>query len=286
MSKITIIILTFNEEHNVPSIIENVRQVSADVYVVDSYSKDATVQLLEERNVTFVQHPFENYSVQRRWAQDNCPFDNEWVVHLDADERLTDEWIQWYQTEFPKLKEQYDGFYFSRRSIFLGRWLRYGGQYPNFHCRLFRKSKGYCEHKEYDQHYIVPDGKTYTTKPGVDILNDICESLDEFILSHNRWASKEAKDHFQELSTDNTLKPSLLGNPAQRRRWLKNNIFAKTPLFARGILFFIYRYIFRFGFLDGKPGLIFYFLQSGWFRFLVDAKIYEIQQNMNKESRQ
>lgn len=143
---------------------------------------------------------------------------------------------------------------------------------------------GYCEHTEYDQHYIVPGGKTHITKAGIDILNDICDSLDDFVLRHNRWASKEDKDHFQVIAQDNTLKPSLLGNPAQRRRWLKLNIFGKTPLFLRGILYFLYRYILRLGFLDGKPGLIFYFLQSGWFRFLIDAKIYEIQQNRDLNS--
>ena len=271
---ITIIILTFNEEKNIKKVIESVRNITNNIYVVDSFSSDKTLDILKEENIIYEQNPFENYSIQRNWAQLHNPFKSEWVLHLDADEPITKELEKWILNDFKKEKNNFDGFMFSRKTIFMDRWIKYGDQYPNYHLRLFKTKLGKCENKAYDQHYIV-NGKVKKI-PNADIINTVAENLDDFILAHNRWATKEAIEICTVKDTgDVTAK--LLGNPIERKRWLKQNIFEKTPLFFRSFLYFIYRYFIKFGFLDGKEGLIFYVLQSFWFRFLIDAKVYEIK---------
>ena len=87
---LTIIVLTYNEENRIKKVLNSIKDVTKDIFVVDSYSKDNTVNILKEYEINYVEHPFENYSKQRNWAQENEPFNNEWVMHLDADEPITD----------------------------------------------------------------------------------------------------------------------------------------------------------------------------------------------------
>ena len=118
---------------------------------------------------------------------------------------------------------------------------------------------------------------------GADIYNTVADSIDHFILSHNKWATLEAEEIISEGHGLGDVKPNLLGNPIEKRRWLKLNIFQKSPLFVRSFLYFFYTYFLRLGFMDGKEGLIFFVLQCFWFRFLVDAKVIEIQKNQEAE---
>ena len=122
--KFTIIILTYNEESNLPSCLESLKGVDAFLFAVDSFSQDKTLNILQEHNISFKQHAFENYSLQRNWAQANNPFKTEWVFHLDAGERLTPELVQWLNTYFSVKNNDVDGFMFSRRTIFFGKWIR------------------------------------------------------------------------------------------------------------------------------------------------------------------
>tara|TARA_X000000950_G_scaffold84957_1_gene106923 strand:- start:9318 stop:10172 length:855 start_codon:yes stop_codon:yes gene_type:complete len=280
---LSVIIITFNEESNIRDCINSIKKVTNNIFVVDSYSTDRTQEILGEMGVKFVEHEFVNYSEKRNWAQKNNPFKTRWVFHLDADERFTPKLSEWLIKVFPVKKKEYDGFLFSRKTIFLNKWIKYGGQYPNYHSRLFKEQLGHCESKHYDQHWVV-ESKSITRIPGIDILNLVGKNLDEFILSHNNWASKEAKNIlFSTPEQRGEVEARLFGNPIQKRRWLKQNIFEKFPLFLRSFLYFFYRYFIRLGFLDGKEGLIFFILQSFWFRFLVDAKVFEIKQIQSKK---
>jgi glycosyltransferase involved in cell wall biosynthesis len=282
MRNLTLIILTYNEEKNIAECIDSCKELDLNIFVVDSFSSDNTLQILKNHNIVFVQHPFDNYSHQRNWAQQNNPFKTEWVFHLDAGERFTPELIKWLKTAFNPTDASADGYMFSRRTMIFGKELRFGGQYPNFHLRLFRGSKGKCEDKLYDQHFIV-NGPIKAVKKRVDIIDTVLESWNSFIAAHNRWALLEAID-IMKRNYRNTGEVELrfLGTPIERRRWLKNNLFQKTPLFLRAILYFLYRYFIRFGFLDGKTGLTFYFMQSFWFRFLIDANLLEIRSKLPK----
>ena len=270
---ITVIILTFNEANNIRTVLNSVLQLTKNIFVVDSYSTDITLNIVREMNISYAQNPFVNYSIQRNWAQKHNPFSTEWVLNLDADEPITPELANWILTNFDQEKNSADGFMFSRKTIFMGCWIKHGDQYPNYHLRLYKSNKGKCEDKAYDQHFVV-DGIVKKI-PNADIINTVAANLDDFILAHNRWATKEANEIVTEKAMGNVM-PNLLGNPIERKRWLKNNIFERAPLFFRSFMYFFYRYFLRMGFLDGKAGLIFFVLQSFWFRFLIDAKVYEL----------
>jgi glycosyltransferase involved in cell wall biosynthesis len=272
---LTIIILTYNEERRLPPCLDSLAGLEAPVFVVDSNSTDGTLDILNQRGLKWTQHPFGNYAQQRNWAQANNPFDTEWVLHLDADERLTPELVQWLNTDFARRSAETDGFLFSRRTVFLGRWIRHGGHYPAYHLRLFRSRLGRCEDKAYDQHFVV-SGLSLTV-PGADIIDTVTSNLEQFIASHNRWSSLEAAE-LAAREVKGEVNASLTGNAIERRRWLKTRVFQKAPPMLRAFAYFIYRYIFRLGFLDGFQGLVFHVLQGFWFRFLVDAKLYELRQ--------
>jgi glycosyltransferase involved in cell wall biosynthesis len=282
VENLTIILLTFNEEKRIQKVLDSIKNITTNIFVVDSYSSDKTLEILNERNIKYLQHPFENYSIQRNWAQENEPFDNEWVMHLDADEPITKELEEWLLNRFNAEKKDVDGFMFSRKTYFLGRWIKHGGQYPNYHLRLYKKKLGKCEDKAYDQHFVLKNGSIKKIE-NADIYNTVADSIDDLILSHNRWATSEAKEIIANQKDVGEVEPNLFGNPIERKRWLKINIFQKSPLFLRSFMYFIYRYIVKLGFLDGKEGFIFYVLQSFWFRFLVDAKVFEMTLKLNQK---
>lgn len=280
----SIILLTYNEEKNIEACLDSIAGLTEQVFVVDSYSTDRTLAILQQRCILYQQHPFTNYSHQRNWAQQNNPFKTEWVFHVDAGERVTPELSAWLRTGFDPLSTL-NGFMFSRRTLFFDKWIRYGGHYPNFHLRLFRTAFGQCEDKVYDQHFIC-SGTLQSVKPGIDIVDTVADNLRDFSVRHAKWAMYEAVE-IVAASTRNasTIRPNLFGSPIERKRFLKNHVFQKTPLFVRSIGYFMYRYFIRLGFLDGSKGLVFHFLQGFWFRFLVDAMVLELRYKMKKSQR-
>ncbi|MCB9316619.1 MAG: glycosyltransferase family 2 protein [Lewinellaceae bacterium] len=281
MPRLSVIVLTFNEEKNIEACLDSLKALaSVPVFVVDSYSTDQTMALLNSRAVTVAQRAFENYAQQRNWAQANVPFDTEWVLHLDAGERLTLEMANWINNSFDS-DSKANGFMFSRRTYFMNRWIRYGGHYPNFHLRLFRRAKGHCEAKAYDQHFVC-EGKVEKVPAGIDLMDQVANNLREFTASHTRWALAEAQERAMNSGSEGEVLARLNGTAIERRRWLKTRLFDRSPLFMRAFFYFFYRYFIRLGFLDGRPGLIFHFLQACWFRFLVDAMYYEMQSQQQK----
>ena len=276
---LTVIIITYQEESNIKDCIVSAQSVTNNIFVVDSHSTDKTQLILSEMGIRFTEHEFVSYAEKRNWAQKNNPFKTEWVLHLDADERLTPELSDWLLNKFQNEKNKADGFMFSRKTIFLEKWIKHGGQYPNFHLRLFKENIGSCENKAYDQHFVLTSHNITSIKYA-DIINIEAPNLEDFTLSHIKWAAKEANEIVSiKNKYPGEVRPKILGNPIERRRWLKLHIFQKSPLFLRSFIYFIYRYFIRLGFLDGKQGLIFFVLQTFWFRFLIDAKVFELTKN-------
>ncbi len=270
---VAVVILTYNEAQNLPDCLASVVGWAGQLFVVDSGSTDDTVVIAEELGASVVSHPFENYALQRNWAQDHLPFQYEWVLHLDADERVTPE-LQTAMHNFfaTGQADHVNGAFFSRRTIFMGKWIRHGGHYPVYHTRLYRRDKGICELLPYDQHFLV---KAPTVKLNGDVIDVLTTDLDTWSHRHIRWAGKESAYVLQNQEDDRQLQASLLGTPIERRRWFKKHLFGRVPLLWRAFGYFLYRYILLRGFLDGTEGLIFHFLQGCWFRFYIDAKLYE-----------
>lgn len=277
----TVIILTFNEEKNIKDCLESLNNLNADIYIVDSGSTDQTIEICKAYTSNIYHHQFDNYGAQRNWALQNLPLGTEWIINMDADHRLTPELATELQLAINDPRnEEVNGFMVSRKTYFLGKWIKYGGHYPTYHANIFRKGCGTCEDKMYDQHFKVT-GKTRILKN--DTIDVITDSLNSFIDRHNKWAGLEADFQMRQsigLYKDG-IKPKAFGNRIEQRRYIKS-IYEKFPLFVRPLIYFLIRYFFRLGFLDGRRGLIFHFLQGFWFRFLVDAKIYELKSKSTK----
>lgn len=269
---LSVIILTFNAEATIGATLASAARVSDDIHVVDSGSTDGTLAIVAASGATLVHHPFENYGAQRNWAIQTLALKHPWQLHLDADERLSEELVgailELKARDFPG---EPVGYFIPRLVHFLGSPIRHGGMYPIWHMRLFMTGRGRCEARRYDQHFFAEGPTGRIPHPMID---DIRMSLTEWTTRHNRWADAEA-DELQHGSSAGTVVAARMGgNPVERKRALRGG-YNRAPLFLRAFGLFFYRYVIRLGFLDGKPGLIFFVLQTLWFRFLVDAKLYE-----------
>ena len=281
-SPLSAIILTLNEECTLPRCLESLRGLRCPTFVVDSGSSDRTVQIAESAGALVVEHDFENYAAQRNWAQENLTFQNDWVLHLDADEYLTPELVEEINQVLQDPAQEIKGFLLCRRTVFMDRWIKHGGHYPSYHLRLFRKGLGQCEDRLYDQHFLV---KGRVGRLQHDFLNVLNPDLSTWVLRHGRWAELEARELLSGVNGANRVLSLPFGNPIERRRWRKERVYLHLPLFARAFLYWFYRYFMRLGFLDGKEGLIFHFLQACWFRFLVDCHLYQLRNPSSKQGK-
>ena len=273
---ISAIILTYNEEKNIQACLDSVKDFVQDIFIVDSFSTDRTLEIAKKYTDKIFQHEFENYGEQRNWALNNLPIKTELILNLDADHRISNELKEELFGIFSSGRNNdVNGYLISRKTIFMGRWIKYGGHFPVYHGILFRKNYGICEESLYDQHFVIK-GKVKKLK---NTVNDVvAESLSAFIERHNQWASFEANSQLMINSDQKTrLETNIFGNSMERRRFFKNKVYMKLPVLIRPFMYFFYRYFLKLGFLDGKEGLIFHFLQGFWFRFLVDAKICEMK---------
>jgi glycosyltransferase involved in cell wall biosynthesis len=267
--KPTVIILTYNSERTISATLSQASLLSDEIFVVDSFSTDGTQELSRNYGATVVQHAFENYGAQRNWAIENLPFSGTWQLHLDADEWLDSELVSAI-IELPD-EPVLSGYFLPRYVRFLGRVIRHGGMSPTWHLRLFRNGCGRCENRKYDQHFLLVKGDSGRLKGSM--IDDIRMPLSEWTARHNRWSDGEIEE-LKSGESKGRLKPNLFGNPTEQKRYLRC-AYDRVPLFIRAFGLFIYRYIVRLGFLDGIEGFIFWVLQTFWFRFLVDAKIWE-----------
>jgi glycosyltransferase involved in cell wall biosynthesis len=265
-----VVLLTYNSASIIRETVAQAKKVSPHVYVVDSFSKDDTPAILNALGCTLVQRDFSNYSDQRNWAISQVEAAYEWQLHLDADEVLDEESVHEINRVL-KSKPEFAAYMLRRRDYFMGKMLRFSGLNP-WHLRLFRSGVGHCEYRLYDQHFISnePTGRLN------GFMHDKNSArLTDWIASHNRWSDAEAAEKLEARSLDDTvLQPRLMGDARERTRFIKE-VYYKLPIGVRSLGYFIYRYFFRLGFLDGTIGFYFAFFQALWFRMLVDAKMYE-----------
>ncbi len=280
--KVSVVILTKDEEANLPDCLASLNGLACEVFVVDSGSTDATLELARAGGCIIAENPWVNYAVQRNWAFNNLDFKAEWVLSLDADERLLPEMVREITSIVENDPTEFNGYMLRKRTYFLGKWIRFGGHYPSHHLRLARRGTVRCEDRLYDQHFIVEGNCAVTKNDYVDILTD---SITSWTDRHNVWATLEAREIYDLSNPGDKIEGKFSGaGPISKRRWLREGFYQRFPLFLRPLMYFVYRYVVRLGFLDGTRGLIFHFLQGFWFRFLVDAKIYEMRQNAQSNS--
>ena len=278
---VTAVILTRDEEANLPACLASLRGLVDEIFVVDSGSTDATCDLARAAGAQVVTHEFTGHSAQWRWAMENLPIRNEWVLGVDADQWLTDELITEMRQLFgdPNALNSYSGFYIARKNIFRGKWIRWGGYYPKYFIKLFRKSK--LEHEAADllDHHFHVSGAVGTLRAPLVEENQKENEIDFWIMKHLRYAELLAiEDTRRRGGTGPTrVRAALFGNPDERAEWQKKT-WALLPRFIRPPAYFIWRYIVLLGFLDGKQGFVFHFLHAFWYRLITDLKIDELHE--------
>jgi len=277
MLDISVIILTFNEEIHIRRCIENVSSIAKEIFVVDSFSTDNTCAIAKSLGAKVYQNKWENnYARQFNWALDNLPLEAKWVLRLDADEYLTEELIEEFKRKFDYLDEDVSGIVLPLRRVFMNRHVKYGiGKVMLL--RAFRLKHARCEARWMDEHIQITDGKVVQFEH--EFADHNLNNIGWWTTKHNGYSIREAIDLLDiELGLFEGMNDGkvTLNDQASQKRKLKYS-YAKKPLFLRSFVYFVYRYFFKLGFLDGKEGFLWHFLQGWWYRTLVDAKIFEIK---------
>lgn len=279
-SSISLIVLTKNEAENLRFCLDSVKDLVSEIIVVDSGSTDETVKIATEYGARIFTNPFKNQAEQFNWALDHANPQGDWILRLDADEYLLPELKKEVARATTEATGEIAGFFLKRRVYFMGQWIKHGGYYPTWILRLFRRGQAKSELREMDEHIVLTDGGQIKYLEN-DFVDENRKSLSWWIEKHNQYATREAEAEFAERGEINS---DPLGDPAERKRWWKNNFYARSPLFVRAWMYFIFRYFFRLGFLDGVSGLIFHTLQGFWYRFLVDVKLYQLKSVKNAKN--
>jgi glycosyltransferase involved in cell wall biosynthesis len=274
---VSVIIPVRDEAKNLPRCLQALRDVG-EVYVIDSQSTDESVEIARSHGAQVVQFHYQGgWPKKRQWAMNTLPIAHDWILLLDADEVLTPELSEEIRAAIrnPAIA----GYSILLRTCFLGRVLRHG-DVGLWKLSLFRRGKGQYECRLKDQdasmadmevhEHVVVEGATASLRNPLIHYN--VESLSRYIRKHDEYSNWESHVVL-ERGEDKELPPSLLGTQAQRRRWLKRKLFA-VP--GSPVLLFLYRYVLRFGFLDGAPGLIYCGFQAVQM-FHTKAKIYEMK---------
>ena len=282
MSTLAIVILTHNEAGHIGRAIESVSPLSSQVFVVDSGSTDDTASIAAAAGAVVLTHPWTNYAQQFQWALDNAPITADWVMRLDADEIIEPDLAAEIAARLPTLPAEVTGVNLKRKHIFMGRWIRHGGRYPLTLLRIWRRGKARIEQRWMDEHMLLTEGAAVTFDGGFSDhnLNDLTFFTDK----HNKYATREAIDVLNQkydlFPRDEAMDAQSTSGAASGKRWLKEQVYNRLPFWAAPLGYLLYRYIIQLGFLDGREGLIYHGLQGGWYRFLVAAKIVELDRSL------
>lgn len=278
MNDITAIILTKNEEVNIERCINSIKGLADRIVVVDSGSTDKTADLARNLGAEIYEHPFKHYAAQFNWALDNVDIKTKWVYRIDADEVVTPELKEEIISECKKHHDDdVNAFLMKHKLYFLGRFLTHGGVYPFVKITVFKPEYADFEDRAMGEHVVVHEGKTAEFKN--DCLHYDCKSLTAFVDKHNSYATREVIDYYERKNRINDQ--AGLYDEAEKTKKVRDGFYYRLPMFLRARLYYWYRYYFKLGFLDGKPGKIYAYIQAYWYRYLVDAKLYEF--NVKKD---
>jgi glycosyltransferase involved in cell wall biosynthesis len=285
MSKVslTAIILTYNESIHLERCLESVSRICSEIVIVDSFSNDTTIEIANKFQTQWFQRKWLNYSDQLNWALNNIKISTNWVLRIDADEYLSEELISSLRQELHQVSDEVHFIRVKRLMYFMGKPLFKGGMYPIWHLKIWRNGSAHCEQRWMDER-MEPIVKGQTSSIEGNLIDNNLNNISWWTQKHNSYATREAIDILDQIYNFSNIEKSgssFLGNSEERRRWLKLR-YLKLPLFIRPFLFFIVRYIFQGGFLEGKRGFVWSILQCFWYRFLVDVKISEAYKKAGK----
>ncbi len=282
MTPLALVVLTFNEEANLEACLASVAGLATELHVVDSGSEDRTLEIAARYGARVASHAFETHARQWAWALGNLPIAADWVLALDADQSVTPELADALRAFLAAPPAGVAGVYVARRQVFRGTWIRHGGYYPKYLLKLFRRESVVVDTGDLVDHHFGVTGRTAIVPGDLVEANRKEDEIAVWTAKHNRYAVLQAREEMRRLA-DGSAGGRLLGNPDERVLFLKG-IWRRLPLYVRPALYFVYRYVLRLGFLDGKEGLVFHFLQGFWYRFLVDVNLDEIRSREARSS--
>ncbi|WP_223534923.1 glycosyltransferase family 2 protein [Pseudomonas sp. GL-B-16] len=273
------IILTFNEELHLERALASISGITKEIFVIDSFSTDRTTEIARAHGAIVLQNKFINQAKQFQWALDNAPISGEWILRLDADEIIESDLAAEIVQKLPALAPDVVGINLKRKHIFMDRWVKHGGRYPLVMLRIWRKGHGRIENRWMDEHIVIWGGRTVTFEGGFadHNLNDLTFFTDK----HNKYATREAIEILNQrlnfYPRDHSVTTESTSLQTAAKFFIKEHIYNHIPFTISALMYFVWRYIFQLGFLDGRSGLIYHFLQGYWYRFLVGAKVMELE---------
>ena len=279
MLSLAVVIITHNEERHIGRALDAVASIASEIYVIDSNSSDSTAAIARAHGAVVLDHPFVNHARQFQWALDTAPIKADWIMRLDADEIVEPDLSAALATQLPHMEPDIVGINLNRKQVFLGRWIRHGGRYPIVLLRIWRRGHGRVEDRWMDEHIVVQGGRCVTIGGG--FVDHNLKDLTFFTDKHNNYATREAIDRlsreFGLSAGDKAVTRGASSTQARIKRYIKENLYNRLPAGIGPLGYFLWRYVPRLGFLDGREGLIYHFLQGFWYRFLVEAKVLELR---------
>jgi glycosyltransferase involved in cell wall biosynthesis len=270
---VSVLIPTKNEEKNIAECLQSVLWAS-EIIVFDSFSDDKTLEIARQMGAKIVQREFDNFSAHKNWAIDNIDFKHEWILIVDADERITEELTKEIKTLFQN-NLKLNGYYIARQNWFAGKWIRHGGWYPDWHCRLLRIGYARYESRIVHEHILLEGQAGFLKNP---LIHYDYKGIERYFDRHNTYSSMEAVEIYRTLqlpaTQSNQLIPSLFSKSPARRRFLKNIAYRYLP--ARPLFKFFWMYIFKLGFLDGFIGFRYCLLHT-FYDYQISLKLEELK---------
>ena len=270
---ITAIILTYNEEKHIKRCILSIKKFVKKIIIIDSFSTDKTLEIAKNFKVKIYKHKFINQAKQINWALRKIKFQTSWILRIDADEYFTKELRKEVTTHINTLNFKYDGISFNRVIKFLNKEIHYGGTSPHKTLRIWKNKKGRCENVWMDEQIIVK-GKVFHLNQ--NLIDENLNDLKWWKLKHRNYAKREAISFLYNKKNKNKSKFKKKLKNVRKRKYLKEKIYYKLPIFLRPLLFFLYSLTFKLGIITGWQGLVFYYYQTLWFRLLVDINIFKL----------
>ena len=278
---ITAIILTNNEEKHLDRCINSLKNIIKRIVIIDSFSTDATLEILKNHNVEFFQKEWLNYSSQLNWGIEKANVKTKWILRIDPDELPSENFKTNIKNYLEKISPEVCGISILRKLIFLDKEIKFGGDFPQRGVRIWKNGSGKCENTWSDEHIIV-DGLIENTK--LEIIDHNINNISWWTEKHNRFAIREMIEFYMSKEREDDQNRLKLAKSEKLKKNLKFKIYYRLPMFLRSFIFFNYKYFFRLGFLCGWQGFIWCFLQGFWYRILVDIKILELNKIMKENN--
>jgi len=274
---VTAMVFTLNEEQNLPRCLESLGWCD-DVIVIDSFSKDRTEEICRAAGVHFHQHVFEGFGKQRNWAIDNTSPKHDWILILDADERVTDELVEEMRRLCTESPPGVAAYRLKRRFYLWGRWLKHSSLYPTWVVRLVHKdrvryiNRGHAETQEVEGDIGELES---------DLIDENAKGIDEWFERQNRYARKEAEFELAEETKPFDPKDLVSRDPLVRRAAHKR-VAQRAP--GRAFVYFFYSYLLRKGFKDGMDGFVFCTMRA-MYQQMINVKKYDLRKQQREGGR-